>query len=141
MLGDTGVAESVTTTLEVALTPPDSAVISEVPAPVAVASPEELIVATEGLLEVHRADFVISEVVGVAEPIWFVATAVNCTVCPIAVSCADPATGRTEIDCRVLQPARGSKNKHKSAEAERLGGIAISWPEPTNLRYSATIAL
>jgi hypothetical protein len=55
--------EIVTERSEVAITPPDCAVISVYPAPTAVARPEELMDATEGLLDAQVTEFVRLEVV------------------------------------------------------------------------------
>jgi len=82
------VPEIVTVTVALELIPPDWAIIIVVPAPVAVASPLELMVATCALLESH-----VTCVVRFCElpmPVRL-PVAVNCVVSPINVSAANLA--------------------------------------------------
>ena len=87
------VVEIVTVTIALELSPPDWAIIIVVPAPVAVASPLELMVATCALLESHVTWVV--RFCAPPTPVRF-PVAVNCVVSPINVSAASP--GRIVID-------------------------------------------
>jgi branched-subunit amino acid transport protein AzlD len=62
------------------------AAIVVVPGPTAVASPEELIVATAVSLDFQAAKAVMSLVVGTADPLVYVPMAVNCTFRPAELS-------------------------------------------------------
>src|SRR5271167_1050721 len=86
------------------------------PGPTAVASPEELIVATDGLLTAQVTDVVMLEVVGCPEPIWLEPYAENCAVCPTAVKITEPDSGRMEIVLSELHPA----SKRQAGSVSRL---------------------
>ena len=87
-------------------------------------------VATEGLLTDQVTEVVMLEVVALADPIWLAPSAVNCAVCPIAVSRTVPAGGLIEMDFSELQPASakaiGNTSRADNTDAERRGIIEES---------------
>src|ERR1700683_4489930 len=84
--------------------------------------PAELIVATFVSFTDHVTPGVMFAVVGRAEPPWPVPTAVNCAVCPTAVSTVAPASGRISIDLSVLQPASASASGSMNRQILRGAG-------------------
>jgi hypothetical protein len=105
---------------EDAIAPSDAtAVISAYPAPTAVASPEELMVAIFGLLVDQVTELVTLAVVVGPDPICSCAYAVYCAVWPAAVKTSIPGPGTIERDCTLLQAVSDKASGNASIESGR----------------------
>src|ERR1700677_1286489 len=89
-----------------ALVPPKVAVITVEPPPTAVATPDEVMEATEGVLEVQVTWSVTFVAVGGWSPWPIIPVAVNCTLWPTVRFCVAGATVM-EATCVLLQPVNG----------------------------------
>jgi hypothetical protein len=114
---------------EDAIAPSDAtAVISTYPAPTAVASPEELMVAIFGLLVDQVTELVTLAVVMGPEPICSCAYAAYCAVWPAAVKTSIPGPGMIERVCTLLQAAsdrasgKPSRTSRRDARGRRVMG-------------------